>query len=308
MTQHKRHAHLTVRNEERLANLKRQPLNRVWSLDEENLVQAAEELGKWSKRTRNVLKALFPEKTEVQILNKWKALRRSPRRPTQGLLLATYLVNVKVGEINCRALIDSGATLNLISLNVLERLKKLEYVEIPPINLKTLSNVSVTTQLAISTTIGIENSKFSAVLVLAESVLSPIFDIILGLEFLNYHKFILDCGNSTMSNDSVKLSWDFVRMHHRTGYATESNVLDINKVQHEQKFRDVDNASKTQKGLVNSPPINCNTQQKKKCKAKKNKTQVNYSDVEVMQINSKTVQNSDSDKGVNNNNDSMNEL
>lgn len=80
MTQHKRHAHLTVRNEERLANLKRQPLNRVWSLDEENLVQAAEELGKWSKRTRNVLKALFPEKTEVQILNKWKALRRSPRR------------------------------------------------------------------------------------------------------------------------------------------------------------------------------------------------------------------------------------
>lgn len=79
MTQHKRHRHLAIRNEERLANLngpRGLPGNRVWSLEEEkNLVEYGQRLG-LSARTKRALLAAIPGKTWRQILNKRKSMRR----------------------------------------------------------------------------------------------------------------------------------------------------------------------------------------------------------------------------------------
>ncbi|GBM07282.1 Retrovirus-related Pol polyprotein from transposon 297 [Araneus ventricosus] len=98
-----------------------------------------------------------------------------------------------------------------------------EIIEAPPINLKTLSNVSVTTKLVIKTTVGIKNSNFSGHFVLAEAELSPSFDVILGLEFLNFHKFTVNCDKNLIKNEQVEAGWNFVRVDHSTGMEIMEN-------------------------------------------------------------------------------------
>ncbi|GBN38154.1 hypothetical protein AVEN_15042-1 [Araneus ventricosus] len=79
MTQHKRHAHPTALNEERLKALKRLPGNRIWSLEEEkNFVEAIKELRTLDGLTQRNLAAAFPGKSVRQIFNKWKVVRRVP--------------------------------------------------------------------------------------------------------------------------------------------------------------------------------------------------------------------------------------
>ncbi|GIY68654.1 hypothetical protein CDAR_370521 [Caerostris darwini] len=103
------------------------------------------------------------------------------------------LIDIVIGGIKCMTLIDSGATMDLIDKSIFHKLKNFVVIEAPPINLKTLSNESLSTKLVIKTSVEIKNVKLPGHFVLAVADLSPSFNVILGLEFLNLHKFTLDC-------------------------------------------------------------------------------------------------------------------
>ncbi|KAF8784074.1 Retrovirus-related Pol polyprotein type-1 like protein [Argiope bruennichi] len=103
MTQHKRHAHPAVRNEERLEKLeasKRLPSNRVWSPDEEkNFVRVAKGLTNLTRQIQRALITEFPGKTKTQILNKWKALRRLRLRQQRANQVTTPAEKVQDQEV-----------------------------------------------------------------------------------------------------------------------------------------------------------------------------------------------------------------
>ncbi|GIX88679.1 retrovirus-related Pol polyprotein from transposon 17.6 [Caerostris darwini] len=133
------------------------------------------------------------------------------------------LIDIVIGGIKCMALIGSGATMNLIDKSIFHKLKNFVVIEVPPINLKTLSNESLSTKFVIKTSVEIKNVKLPGHFVLAEADLSPSFNVILGLEFLNLHKFTLDCDKNLLKNDKLELKCNFERINHSTGFLVEEN-------------------------------------------------------------------------------------
>ncbi|GIY46768.1 retrovirus-related Pol polyprotein from transposon 17.6 [Caerostris darwini] len=133
------------------------------------------------------------------------------------------LIDIVIGGIKCMALIDSGATMNLIDKSIFHKLKNFVVIEAPPINLKTLSNESISTKLVIKTSVEIKNVKLPGHFVLAEADFSPSFNVILGLEFLNLHKFTLNCDKKLLNNDKFELKCNFERINHSTGCVEGEN-------------------------------------------------------------------------------------
>ncbi|GIY87787.1 hypothetical protein CDAR_511701 [Caerostris darwini] len=113
--------------------------------------------------------------------------------------------------------------MNLIDKSIFHKLKNFVVIEAPPINLKTLSNESLSTKLVIKTSVEIKNVKLPGHFVLAVADLSPSFNVILGLEFLNLHKFTLDCEKKLLKNDKLELKCNFERINHNTGFVVGEN-------------------------------------------------------------------------------------
>ncbi|GBN97989.1 Retrovirus-related Pol polyprotein from transposon 17.6 [Araneus ventricosus] len=58
--------------------------------------------------------------------------------------------------------------------------------------------------------------------------LSPSFDVILGLNFLNMHNFIIDCTANCLRNSQVEVNWNFSRVFPQTcGYSLEHNFENL---------------------------------------------------------------------------------
>ncbi|GIY43160.1 hypothetical protein CDAR_502351 [Caerostris darwini] len=99
MTQHRRHRHIQALNSERLQAIttpKALARNRVWAPSEvTRFTEAMQEEISMTKNRLSALTTVFPGKTEMQILNKWKALRRSQLK--QQRLASPVQVPLSVG-------------------------------------------------------------------------------------------------------------------------------------------------------------------------------------------------------------------
>ncbi|GBN08929.1 hypothetical protein AVEN_132131-1 [Araneus ventricosus] len=128
----------------------------------------------------------------------------------------------------CNALIDTGATLNILSSSILEKLTNIKEIEAPPIELKTINGVSVATHRVIECNVEIGKSNLLAHMVTTNNDLSPSFDVILGLNFLNMHNFIVDCTANCLRNSQVEVNWNFSRIFPQTsGYSLEHNFENL---------------------------------------------------------------------------------
>ncbi|GBM32871.1 hypothetical protein AVEN_161086-1, partial [Araneus ventricosus] len=138
------------------------------------------------------------------------------------------IVSIKISDIMGNALINTGATLNILSSSILEKLTNIKEIEAPPIELKTINGVSVATHRVIECNVEIGKSNFLAHMVTTNNALSPSFDVILGLNFLNMHNFIVDCTSNCLRNSKVEVNWNFSRVFPQTcGYNLEHNFENL---------------------------------------------------------------------------------
>ncbi|GIY92521.1 hypothetical protein CEXT_150391 [Caerostris extrusa] len=63
----------------------------------------------------------------------------------------------------------------------------------------------------INSKILIDKFEYEDDFVVPHSNLSPVFDIILGLNFLNKYEFIIDCKNNSLRNETTSINWNFKR-------------------------------------------------------------------------------------------------
>ncbi|GIZ00855.1 hypothetical protein CEXT_367981 [Caerostris extrusa] len=63
----------------------------------------------------------------------------------------------------------------------------------------------------INSKILIDKFEYEEDFVVPHSNLSPVFDIILGLNFLNKNEFIIDCKNNSLRNETTSINWNFKR-------------------------------------------------------------------------------------------------
>ncbi|GBN31098.1 Retrovirus-related Pol polyprotein from transposon 17.6, partial [Araneus ventricosus] len=134
------------------------------------------------------------------------------------------IIEVKIEGIECNALLDSGATMNVIPNSLLSKLKCFEIVEGPPVELKTITGLVVYSDLIIKSKVNINGVDFDTHLVVAGSELSNSFNLILSLNFFNAYEFVLDCKNSVLKNNVVSKSWKFTRF-----FPNCSNHIHINE-------------------------------------------------------------------------------
>ncbi|GBO34069.1 hypothetical protein AVEN_89469-1 [Araneus ventricosus] len=119
------------------------------------------------------------------------------------------IINVKIGEIVLKALIDTGATLNVVANSTYKKLKSVEIIEGPPVELKTINGLTVYSDLILKANVNIDTYDFETHLVVSGTDLSSAFDIILGLNFFYSHGFTLDCKNCILKNDVISVKWPF---------------------------------------------------------------------------------------------------
>ncbi|GBL81688.1 Retrovirus-related Pol polyprotein from transposon 17.6 [Araneus ventricosus] len=136
------------------------------------------------------------------------------------------IISVDIDKIKCNALIDTGATMNLLSIDMVQLLKHYKMLQTPPIELKTLSGTTVISNQVLECEIVLGNKTYKTQFVISNSCLSPAFEVILGFNFLNYFNFVIDCGENTIKNNDVCIKWNFERAY---PYGFEYNI------QHEMK-------------------------------------------------------------------------
>ncbi|GIY74715.1 retrovirus-related Pol polyprotein from transposon 17.6 [Caerostris darwini] len=124
------------------------------------------------------------------------------------------IIEVQIEDITCRALIDTGSTMNLMSINILNKLKKCIFVDAPTVEVRTITNATMHSGCVINSKILIDKFEYEDDFVVPHSNLSPVFDIILGLNFLNKNEFIIDCKNNSLRNETTSINWNFKRSYY----------------------------------------------------------------------------------------------
>ncbi len=114
---------------------------------------------------------------------------------------------MQVDNLSLNALCDSGATLNVLSESCFTRLINFTEVISPNFQLKAITGIDISTGKVINFSVVIKDVHFNLNCVVARGTLSPNFDLILGLDFLERYKFTIDCSNCTIVNDSVSISY-----------------------------------------------------------------------------------------------------
>lgn len=131
------------------------------------------------------------------------------------------IIPVEIDKIKYNCLLDCGATVNLLSVDIFEQIKCFKMLETPPIELKSLSDTTLVSNDVLECDIVIGGKKFTTQFVISNACISPSFEVILGLNFLNYFNFVLDTGKCTLRNNDVCVKWPFQRVY---PYNYESNI------------------------------------------------------------------------------------
>ena len=111
------------------------------------------------------------------------------------------LINIKWGNFNLTALLDSGSSCNLIDGSYVNmcRLKNIEN----PVLIKTVMGGEVYVNKSVKMNLCIESKNFVDIFNVVNCSLSSNFQMILGVPFLRKHKFCIDFDKNMLSADDV---------------------------------------------------------------------------------------------------------
>lgn len=139
------------------------------------------------------------------------------------------IINCNIGKLEVKALIDSGAAVNIISQKIVDKLKqsKCDY-SFSSCSLKILgitnSQMFIDEQIEVNIQLGkrIIKTKFC----INPSVMNN-YDCIFGLEFLVQNNIVIDCENYYIRNNDFKIKWEGNFNNDKT---TSVNVCDLDEV------------------------------------------------------------------------------
>ncbi|GBO34961.1 hypothetical protein AVEN_231618-1 [Araneus ventricosus] len=122
------------------------------------------------------------------------------------------IIDVLINNVRMKALLDTGATMKTLSLSVFNKSKNFLVVNGSPVELKTITGLTIYSDTIICVNMNINDTCFKTQFVMAGTDLSPTFDLILSENFFQCFNFVLDCKNSVLRNDVVSVIWNFHRM------------------------------------------------------------------------------------------------
>ncbi|KMQ89703.1 hypothetical protein RF55_10637 [Lasius niger] len=117
------------------------------------------------------------------------------------------VVPVKVGGQYFRGLIDSGATVNIVSSYVLSQVKDKRSLNHRPIQVRAVTGVIIQMKDIVECEVLLGERAYTVRFFVAQEALSTNFDIILGLEFLTKYRFVIDCEKGALINKEISLNW-----------------------------------------------------------------------------------------------------
>lgn len=146
------------------------------------------------------------------------------------------IIRIQLNGTPATALIDSGASVNILSADLTGLIPNCKAVSNPNVSLKTITGIEIATNKAVEVNVKIQNSHFLTSFIISNGPLSSTFDLILGMTFLEENRFTIDCENHLVKNESVCLNW-LSHSTERTPYTFSSELenpcpehLEINNV------------------------------------------------------------------------------
>ncbi|GBO36301.1 Retrovirus-related Pol polyprotein from transposon 17.6 [Araneus ventricosus] len=122
------------------------------------------------------------------------------------------IIDVLMNNVKMKALLDTGATMNILSLSIFNKIRDFLVVNGSQVELKTITGLTIYSDTIICVNMNINDTCFKTQFVVAGTDLSPTFDLILSQNFFQCFNFVLDCKSSVLRNDVVSVSWNFHRM------------------------------------------------------------------------------------------------
>ncbi|GBN76866.1 Retrovirus-related Pol polyprotein from transposon opus [Araneus ventricosus] len=122
------------------------------------------------------------------------------------------IIDVLINNLNMKALLDTGATMNILSQSAFNKLTDFHIVNGSPVELKTITGLTMYSNMIICVNMNINGTCFKTQFVMAGTDLTPTFYFILSQNFFICFDFILDSKNSVLKNDVVSAIWNFSRM------------------------------------------------------------------------------------------------
>lgn len=103
-------------------------------------------------------------------------------------------------------MVDTGATVNVISPNIFQNLKDFKVKEYK-CGLTAVTGIDIDVGSIIDTEISLNEESFLTEFIVSSKILSSGFDLILGIKFLKKSKFIIDCSKCLIFNNSTIIKW-----------------------------------------------------------------------------------------------------
>lgn len=120
------------------------------------------------------------------------------------------IIKIKIAHIELEALLDTGANLSLIRPDVIQTLKehiKIDYIS-RQVNIKTLDNQSIPYMSAVNMKFKIDKFWFSNVFFVTLNNWNSKYQAILGYDFINRNKLLIDSANNQIIMGNNKLLFD----------------------------------------------------------------------------------------------------
>lgn len=114
------------------------------------------------------------------------------------------IIDLNFGQFKSSALLDSGANISLLKPQIIDQIKqfsKVKYLS-RSVKIKTLDNNEIPYLSAVKLNFKIHNKWFENIFYVAQKPWSSAYDIILGYDFLQLNKILLDVNNKTMISNN----------------------------------------------------------------------------------------------------------
>ena len=194
-----------------------------------------------TKFTRSKIKTKLPKHKNTQ-----NTSQNCDTQPTEFIAscstqennLPLWYFNLK--NIQICSLLDSGASISLLSPDLFEQIKstdiKIKYLS-RSVNIHTLNNQTIPFRNCIQITFKVENIFVTGTFYVTQNVIQRPYKMIIGFDFLKHNKITLDFTNSTLKLKNSQINFNQPNTY------TLNNNLNMNQIQTKQSHTEHNNSS-----------------------------------------------------------------
>lgn len=133
------------------------------------------------------------------------------------------IVPILIDGISFNALIDSGASINVASGEILQKIRSFNEEDTHS-NITIMTGISVNISRSINCKIKLGGQDFETNFYMVDQPLSPNFQIILGLQFLCAFGFEINFRDKTVFNRNIRVSWEKPYIHNNQNHVNTNRA------------------------------------------------------------------------------------